>query len=207
MPSTTPHANVPIQDAATVVICRDHQPGIEVLLLRRKAELVFAPNCWVFPGGRVEAEDIAQGHGDSDSAHRLAAAREAKEETGLTIDPSTFTAFSHWTTPPGSPRRFATWFYLCEIQDRPEITFDEAEINASEWIPCQQALDEFLAKQRKMMIPTAATLYHFSQFNSVAEARKQALQVAPAVFTPEAMPKDLAEIMPGFVASAPNPKR
>ncbi len=45
-----------IRDAATVLVLRD-QPNFEVLMVQRTPTAVFAPSVWVFPGGRVEADD------------------------------------------------------------------------------------------------------------------------------------------------------
>lgn len=48
---------VPIRDAATVVLLRDGASGIEAWLLTRHAQMVFAAGMTVFPGGRVEPAD------------------------------------------------------------------------------------------------------------------------------------------------------
>jgi 8-oxo-dGTP pyrophosphatase MutT (NUDIX family) len=37
--------------AATAVLLRDTDQGLETLLLRRNAKLAFAAGAWVFPGG------------------------------------------------------------------------------------------------------------------------------------------------------------
>lgn len=50
---------VEIRPAATVVLLRDEPDGLHTLLLRRNSALGFAAGAWVFPGGRVEPEEIA----------------------------------------------------------------------------------------------------------------------------------------------------
>jgi 8-oxo-dGTP pyrophosphatase MutT (NUDIX family) len=45
--------------AATVILLRDSVAGPEVLLLERHAKSEFLPDAYVFPGGRVDAEDHA----------------------------------------------------------------------------------------------------------------------------------------------------
>ena len=75
--------------AATVVLVREtqQQTDIEVLLLRRNSQLVFHGGHWVFPGGRIDAEDFALSGGDLEyPAARKAAVRETKEEAGIDID-------------------------------------------------------------------------------------------------------------------------
>lgn len=47
----------PTRDAATVVLLRDGERGIETYLLRRRSTLEFAPGVLVFPGGAVHAPD------------------------------------------------------------------------------------------------------------------------------------------------------
>ena len=42
--------------AATVVVLRDGDAGLEVLMLRKNSKIVFG-GMWVFPGGRVDSED------------------------------------------------------------------------------------------------------------------------------------------------------
>ena len=48
---------VPIRDAATVVLLRDGADGVDVWLLTRVDQMVFAAGTTVFPGGRVDSAD------------------------------------------------------------------------------------------------------------------------------------------------------
>jgi len=45
------------RDAATVILLRQAASGAEAFLLRRTAELEFAPGAYVFPGGSVDPRD------------------------------------------------------------------------------------------------------------------------------------------------------
>src|SRR6266481_2361081 len=45
------------RDAATVMLLRSGQVGLEVYMLRRQATMAFAPGAFVFPGGSVDARD------------------------------------------------------------------------------------------------------------------------------------------------------
>ncbi|AXT86245.1 NUDIX hydrolase [Aeromicrobium sp. A1-2] len=45
------------RDAATVVVVRDGEHGIEAYLLRRQQSMAFAPRMYVFPGGGVDDPD------------------------------------------------------------------------------------------------------------------------------------------------------
>ena len=99
-----PAPHVEVQPAATVMLVRDAGEGsggsLEVLMLRRHPESVFAANAWVFPGGRVDSSDLGTpiGAGPSDDeasqalgmpagglAYWVAAARECFEEAGILL--------------------------------------------------------------------------------------------------------------------------
>ena len=104
--------------AATTVLVRDGDGGIEVLMCRRNSKLAFAGGAWVFPGGRVDPGDW-DGDPTDDlrdvrtvDAARRAAVREAAEEAGAVVDPTSLVLISHWTPPIEAPKRFATYFFL-----------------------------------------------------------------------------------------------
>ena len=66
--------------AATVVMLKDVTTcasGVEVLMLKKNSKIAFG-GMWVFPGGRIDAEDYPP-DGDLDVAARNAAARETFE--------------------------------------------------------------------------------------------------------------------------------
>jgi 8-oxo-dGTP pyrophosphatase MutT (NUDIX family) len=48
-----------IPHAATVLLLRESGDGLQVLLTKRAAGLSFMGGLWVFPGGRMEASDLA----------------------------------------------------------------------------------------------------------------------------------------------------
>lgn len=85
----------PIRPAATVVLARDGDEGMEVFLLRRSSRSSFMANVIVYPGGAVDPGDYALARSprvqasrglwtdDHSRAHAIAALREAFEETGL----------------------------------------------------------------------------------------------------------------------------
>lgn len=81
--------------AATTVLLRDGEPGLEALLMRRHRGSGFVPGAWVFPGGRVDAADSGPAlyeridglpsDPEPDSAFWTAALRELFEETGVLL--------------------------------------------------------------------------------------------------------------------------
>ncbi|MCZ8131706.1 MAG: NUDIX hydrolase [Steroidobacteraceae bacterium] len=96
--------------AGTVVVF-DAQDGT-VLLLRRRDSLRFMGGFWVFPGGAVDAEDVARAGGSEVAAAAEAACRELHEEAGLRLAAADLVHCAHWITPSAAMRRFDTHFFV-----------------------------------------------------------------------------------------------
>ncbi|BFM16057.1 hypothetical protein R50073_22400 [Maricurvus nonylphenolicus] len=156
--------------AATVVIIRDGDNGLETLLLQRAAAIKFAGGAWVFPGGRVDEADYGDDHTDIESASRRAAARECVEEAGVTVAPDQLVACAHWTTPTNERKRFATSFYICAIDKDTPVTIDEGEIVAHQWMAPQKALDDHHQEGLALLPPTYITLWELAQSHNTEEA-------------------------------------
>ena len=184
--------------AATCMVLRDGDDGVEVLLLRRNPRSVFVPGAHVFPGGAVEPSD-----GESlDEAYRYAAVRETFEEAGLLFADGPVEAampfraavacgevlladlcrehglrlrlddlreFGHWTTPPGGPRRYTTRFFVAPAPADQVHAHDDAELVDSEWIRPQAALDRFATGDWELILPTERSLVALTHFESTAE--------------------------------------
>ncbi len=96
-------STVPVRDAATVMLLRDADRGLEVCMLRRNLNSDFVGGAYVFPGGGVdpgdadaELERVTAGRTDADAsrlvgaeagglAFWVAAIRESFEEAGLLL--------------------------------------------------------------------------------------------------------------------------
>ncbi|HEX4882361.1 MAG TPA: NUDIX domain-containing protein [Porticoccaceae bacterium] len=153
--------------AATLALLRDGSAGVEVLMLRKTSEIRFG-GMWVFPGGRVDPEDRLPGDDETQAARR-AAAREAREEAGIEVDPAAFVWFSHWTPPPITPKRFATWFFAARAEGHhAEVTIDGGEIDDHQWINPAQALARHAAGEIDLVPPTWMTLHQLAAGDSVA---------------------------------------
>ena len=161
--------------AATVVLLRD-APAPEVLMLRKNSRIAFG-GMWVFPGGRIDAADRAPGD-DDEAAARNAAARETQEEAGIATAPQDFVWFAHWTPPPGTPRRFATWFFAARA-DQHAVRIDGGEIEDHQWIAPAAALERHAAGAIDLVPPTWVTLHQIAQHVSV-EAVLDHFRSAPA---------------------------
>ena len=74
----------PVFPAATVVLVRDGDQGLETLLVQRSKAVAHMGGMWVFPGGRVDEADYPPDR-DEYVAALNAAIRETREEAGLEI--------------------------------------------------------------------------------------------------------------------------
>jgi 8-oxo-dGTP pyrophosphatase MutT (NUDIX family) len=152
--------------AATVVLLRDGSEGVEVLMLRKNSKITFG-GMWVFPGGKLDAEDYPA-DGDTDMAARTAAARETQEEAGIVVSKDSFQFLAHWTPPPGPQKRFATWFFTAQVDGDQDIAIDDGEIKDHAWLNPAQALQRHAKGEIDLVPPTWITLYHLSQYSPAA---------------------------------------
>jgi 8-oxo-dGTP pyrophosphatase MutT (NUDIX family) len=177
---------VPLRRAATVVLVRDGERGVEALLLRRHSDLAFHGGAWVFPGGRIDDEDYegASSIDDHEHAALVAACREAQEEAALALDRSSLTPFAHWTTPIGPPRRFATWFFIAAADAVADVATDGGEITEHRWFSPADALAARSAGEIELPPPTFVSLTWLDGARSAAEAVEQAAQREYVRFEP-----------------------
>lgn len=170
--------------ASTLMLARDHQDKLEVLLLKRNKALAFAAGLWVFPGGKIEDAE-KENSVDELTAAKLAAIRETKEESNVEVDPGSLIYFRHWTTPVAEPRRYATWFFYGEAQSgNSEVQIDDSEIKNHRWIHPQEALDTFAQGELAMMPPTIMSLQLIRKCNSVLDVRNLLQEEEPLYITP-----------------------
>jgi len=172
-------AGNPAIPAATVVLLREGTASagggvavagaatVEVLMLHKASRIAFG-GMWVFPGGRIDADDFAPGR-ELDAAARNAAARETREETGLRLAAEGFVWFAHWTPPPGTPKRFATWFFAARAEEH-DVTIDGGEIQNHAWLTPAEALSQHAAGAIDLAPPTWVTLHDLSRHATVDAA-------------------------------------
>ena len=151
----------PVEPAvsATVIVVRGEGPELEVAMMRRSGKLGYHGGSWVFPGGRVDAEDH-DGAADALSAARRAAVREANEEAGLLLDPAALVHHAHWTTPLMRPRRFATDYFL--VRHDAELKHDGSEIVEARWARPQDVLNARDSGDLVLPPPTFVTLWRLA---------------------------------------------
>lgn len=186
---------VPIRPAATVIPLRNAPGGpapdgrgIEVLVLRRNANLAFHGGSWVFPGGRIDDADFAAaGSPVTADAAIHAAVREAKEEADLDLTADQLVSFSHWTTPLGRNKRFATWFFVVHVPEGAggDVTIDDGEIHEFEWHPIADAITGCEQGEINLAGPTYVSLLRLSRYETVEEAIADVANTPDEIFLPK----------------------
>lgn len=175
--------------AATVVLLRDGERGPEVLLLERPSDRGSFAGAWVFPGGRVDAEDWpapepratsapsdrarTPGGPEEESAARRAAVREVREETSLEVPASSLVTTARWTPPENAPVRFRTWFFTARAPEgRVVLTAEESVDHA--WMTPAAALDSHASGALSLVPPTWVTLHGLRAARTVDEVLRGA---------------------------------
>jgi 8-oxo-dGTP pyrophosphatase MutT (NUDIX family) len=135
---------------------------------------------WVFPGGKVEPEDVdasvAAGDGDDEMAvAHHAAVREAAEETSVVLPAAALVPFAHWIPPPQAPRRFSTWFFVAELPvGAADVVTDGGEIGDHVWTTPSGALARHAAGEIELAPPTWVSLHAMAEHPSPAAALEAA---------------------------------
>jgi len=155
------------RDAASLVILRRSRGRTEVLLGKRHSRHRFMPDVFVFPGGRLDRQDLATPVSDdlrrdvADKMQRkwsaekarglaVAAVRETLEETGLRIgtmaggslqpDLSGLDYIARAITPPDNPIRFHARFFVIDAEHARGRVRNSHELSELQWRPLGEAL-------------------------------------------------------------------
>jgi 8-oxo-dGTP pyrophosphatase MutT (NUDIX family) len=140
------------EPSATAVLLRASGSGLEFLLLQRPS------GSWVFPGGRVESEDLGGGATEPVEVARRAAVRETREEAGLDLAADTLRLISRWITPEIAPKRFDTWFFVAAVSEHERVAVDGVEIHAHRWLEPERALELHGRGELRLPPPTFVTV-------------------------------------------------
>lgn len=175
---------VPVREAATVVLLRDGADGVETWLMRRVPKMAFAPGMSVFPGGGVDPVDATGPRSAAGAAvagqlgvsaeHAgillRAAVREIAEETDVRLPLETIRPWARWITPPAESRRYDAYFFVATLPSDALASAISAEASAAGWVPVAQALAEYRNGERPMLPPTVRTLMELADYERAADA-------------------------------------
>ncbi len=163
--------SVPVEPvpAASVVLLRGSDAGLETFLLHRHARMAFAASMVVFPGGGVDPADRV--HPD---VLLRCAVRETEEETGVRLRPELLRPWAHWVTPEFEPRRYDTFFYVAEMPVGQQADDRSGETDRAGWATPAAALTDERAGRIGLMPPTLSILLELADLGSLAAVRAAA---------------------------------
>jgi 8-oxo-dGTP pyrophosphatase MutT (NUDIX family) len=195
---------VKARPAATVIVARPSEDGVEVLALRRANRSRFGPGFVVFPGGVIEPEDAALAtrlFGDRQEAARACAFRELYEEAGflltasgpvglptrppleeLVFEPPPLGALpevARWVAPEFLEVRFDARFYATGAPRGIEPVVDGMEIDRAWWAPPFEVLDAAERGDDPLMWPTFVTLGALASCGSVDDVLRLRVDQVP----------------------------
>jgi 8-oxo-dGTP pyrophosphatase MutT (NUDIX family) len=176
--------------AAGIILLKQisNEYPLEVLILKRNTRLKIHGGNWVFPGGKVDAEDYrAINHNPSSINLRKppelssqdylklatqTALRETDEEAGLSLPADSLQFYSRWLTPKVVDKRFNTCFFMAKAPSN-IVTVDGSEIVDHQWISPSESLA--LHKSGAIKVPPATyvsllQLSHFEQAQTAIDA-------------------------------------
>jgi 8-oxo-dGTP pyrophosphatase MutT (NUDIX family) len=182
------------RQSASLILLRDGERGLEVLLVRRNPAARFMGGFWVFPGGAV----------DSGEDHRTAAVRELAEEAGVgNLEPEALVAYSRWITPERIEIRFDTRFFVARAPAGARPRADGTECVDLRWTTPRAALDAYAGEQLPLVFPTLRHLEELAACATVddllAHARgREIVAVLPRVVLRDGEARVLLPGEPGY---------
>src|SRR5688572_24225191 len=175
--------------AATVILVRESEQGIEVFLVKRHKKSSFMSNAFVFPGGKIDPTDadaetaaarelfeeagvlLADPPADAarvavaDRARLLAgdtAFNDILAAAGLGVDRTRLHFWSRWVTPVQEPRRFDAEFFVAELPPGQTPSFDQKETVEELWISPAAALERQAAGELRLAPPQLRTFHELA---------------------------------------------
>lgn len=201
----------PVRDAASVILLRempDRQPGLQSFMLRRSGSTTVMNSAYVFPGGKVDADDASADAvsrygppGDAPSlinepslapehaaALFVAACRECEEECGVTLTASQLMPFSRWITPKTPAmmrRRFDTRFFVAFLPEGAEAVHDGQEADHGDWMSPRRAIDAYCSGEIVLAPPQIMSLAFISRFDDYGSLREALTGHLPPLIEPQ----------------------
>ena len=156
--------------AASLIILRNAEAP-EVFWVQRRKTDRFLAGFHAFPGGKIDDDDLRLAQGDPSKAARIAALREAFEETGpaaLSIGEAraleddvvdAMIPAGQWSSPPYLGTSFDTYYFVIwDDSAAPEVRDSNPELEDGAWIRPQDALDAWERSEVLLAPPTHGLL-------------------------------------------------
>lgn len=202
--------HTPPLPSATVMLLRDAPDGLQVLLMRRHAASGVLGGVHVFPGGKLDPDDLAHPSPDvppallsalaepaldaaTAAALYLAAVRETWEECGLRLDVASLWPWSRWITPrqPSvTNKRFDTRFFVAAAPAGQHAQHDDHEATEVVWTTPREGLQRYWAGEIDLAPPQIMSLAELARLQNVQQALALARSRPPALIEPEPFDED-----------------
>lgn len=91
-------------------------------------------------------------------------------DLGEKVDLAALTVFARWITPPLTPKRYDTWFYVARAPAEQLAQCDGRETVDAVWIPPGEAVRLALSGERKVVFPTRMNLQLLAEAKDAADA-------------------------------------
>lgn len=176
--SLPPREASEVRDAATVIMLRaepSSAAGFVTYMVKRPAKSRFMPGAYVFPGGRVESDDVSI---------EAAAVRETREETSVVLRKEDLVLWSRWVTPEVEPRRYDARFYLARVSPDTTATADPVETVGGMWTSANDMLLRAEAGETFLAPPTQRCLELLRSYRDADALLQEARQSQPPVIRP-----------------------
>jgi glyoxylase-like metal-dependent hydrolase (beta-lactamase superfamily II)/8-oxo-dGTP pyrophosphatase MutT (NUDIX family) len=95
------------------------------------------------------------------------------EELDLRLATDRLVPLSRWVTPPTLLRRFDARFFVAQLPDAAEATFEGGEVVAHEWVRPADALRAMAAGRMRLWLPTSSTLQQLEHVTSIEDVRRR----------------------------------
>jgi 8-oxo-dGTP pyrophosphatase MutT (NUDIX family) len=195
-----------LRKAASAIVGRDGEDGLDVLVLERGANSRFLAGYVAFPGGSTDegdAELSRRWFGSDAEADRACAVRELVEEVGLALTSTGLHAadgdglgrvsssppttaqlpeVAHWVAPPEVPTRFDARFFAVRGEADVAAVADGVETADAWWISPRGLLEDWRTGRRRLYWPTYFTVLALSSCATVDDL----LQLRIATREPDA---------------------
>jgi 8-oxo-dGTP pyrophosphatase MutT (NUDIX family) len=116
-------------------------------------------------------------------------------ELDLKLDLGALTTFARWITPPLTPKRFDTWFYVARTGSEQLAICDGWETVDAEWIAPSRALELAATGERKIIFPTRMNLQLLAEASDAADAIARAAARPLVTVEPKVERRDGGQVL------------
>jgi len=113
----------------------------------------------------------------------------------LRLDLGALTTFARWITPPLTPKRFDTWFYVARAGSEQRAICDGWETVDAEWVAPARALELAAAGERKIIFPTRMNLQLLAEALDAADAIARAMARTLVTVEPKVEQRDGGQVL------------